>query len=60
MLYGFDSSDDIVHRLKRMESIVLGMKQLRGLVGSGRGAEIIESLIKEAESQIEETRENVL
>jgi hypothetical protein len=43
-----------------MESIVLGLKQLRSFVSQGAGEEILDSVIAEAESQIEEIRRKVM
>ena len=36
MSYGYDSLEDVLGCLKRMESIVLGLKQLRNFVSQGR------------------------
>ena len=60
MSYGYDSLEDVLACLKRMESIVLGLKQLRNFVSQGAGVEILDSVIAEAESQIEEIRRKVI
>ena len=60
MSYGYDSLDDVLACLKRMESIVLGLKQLRGFVSQGAGEEILDSVIAEAEAQIGEIRRKVI
>lgn len=60
MSYGYDSLEDVLACLKRMESIVLGLKQLRNFVSKGAGVEILDSVIAEAESQIEEIRRKVI
>jgi hypothetical protein len=43
-----------------MESIVLGLKQLQRFVSQGAGEEILNSVIAEAEAQIEEIRRKVI
>lgn len=60
MSYGYDSLDDVLACLKRMESIVLALKQLQRFVSQGAGEEILESVIAEAEAQIEEIRRKVI
>ena len=60
MSYGYDSLDDVLACLKRMESIVLGLKQLRRFVSQGAGEEILDSVIAEAEAQIEEIRRKAI
>ena len=60
MSYGYDSLEDVLACLKRVESIVLGLKQLRNFVSQGPGVEILDSVIAEAESQIEEIRRKVI
>jgi len=60
MSYGYDSLEEVIACLKRMESIVLGLKQLQGFVSQGAGAEILNSVIAEAELQIEEIRRKVV
>ena len=60
MSYGYDSLDDVLACLKRMESIVLGLKQLRGFVDQAAGAEILDSVIAQAEAQIAEIRRKVI
>ena len=60
MSFGYDSLEDVLACLKRMESIVLGLKQLRNFVSQGAGVEILDSVIAEAESQIEEIRRKVI
>lgn len=42
--------------LKRMETILTGMKQMRGYVATGSGQEMLESLIEEAELQIADVK----
>lgn len=42
----------MLEHVKRMESIVLGLEQLKRLIGRGAAGEIIDSLIGEAESQV--------
>ena len=60
MSYGYDSLDDVLACLKRMESIVLSLKQLQGFVDQGAGEEILDSVIAQAEAQIEEIRRKVI
>ena len=60
MSYGYDSLDDVLACLKRMESIVLGLKQLQRFVSRGAGEEILDSVIAQAEAQIEEIRRKVI
>lgn len=60
MSYGYDSLEDVLACLKRMESIVLGLKQLRRFVSQSAGAEILDSVIAEAECQIEEIKRKVI
>ena len=42
-----------------MESILMGMKQMRGYVATELGQEMLESLIEEAETQIAEVKRKV-
>ena len=60
MSYGYDSLDDVLACVKRMESIVLGLKQLQRFVSQGAGEEILDSVIAQAEAQIEEIRRKVI
>jgi hypothetical protein len=60
MSYRYDSLEDVLACLKRMESIVLGLKQLQSFVRQGAGEEILDSVIAEAEAQIEEIRRKVI
>jgi len=60
MAYGYDSLADILACLKRMESIVLGLRQLRSFVSQGAGIEILDSVIAEAEAEIEEIGRKVI
>jgi hypothetical protein len=43
-----------------MESIVLGLRQLRSFVSQGAGIEILDSVIAEAEAEIEEIGRKVI
>jgi hypothetical protein len=43
-----------------MESIVLGMKLMRGYVGERLGKQMLESLIEEAETEIAEVKRKVI
>jgi len=45
---------------KRMESIVLGMKLMRGYVGERLGKQMFESVIEEAETEIVEVNRKVI
>ena len=56
----YDSLEDVLGCLKRMESIVSGLKQLRNFVSQGAGVEILDAVIAEVESQIEEIRRKVI
>ncbi len=56
----FDTFETVMDCLKRMESVLIGMKQMRGYVGKGVGREMLESLIEEAELQIEEVKRRVI
>jgi len=48
----FDSLETVLECLKKMESILMGLKQLREYVGKGLAREMLDSLIEEADSQI--------
>ena len=56
----FDTFEVLLDCLKRMESILLGMKQLRGYVTEGAGQEMLDALIEEAEKQIAEVKRKVI
>jgi hypothetical protein len=50
----------VLECLKVMESTLLGLKQLRQLTPIGLSIEILDSLIKEAESRIDEVKWKVI
>lgn len=56
----FETFEVLLDCLKRMESILLGMKQMRGYVGERLGKQMLESLIEEAEAQIAEVKRKVI
>ena len=49
----------IIASLKVMESTLLGMKQVRQYVGEGVATEILDSLIRESESEISAIKRRV-
>lgn len=51
--------DEIFMCLKQMESTVLGLRQLRGLIGKGPGREMLDALIVEAEEGIAEIKRKI-
>ena len=57
---GFESLEIVTASLKAMEATLLGIKQARQCVGDGVAAEILDSLIGEAESQISAIKRRVL
>jgi GNAT superfamily N-acetyltransferase len=56
----FDAFETVLECLKRMEAILLGMKQMREHVGRGLGKQMLDSLIEEADSQITEIKRKVI
>lgn len=56
----FDAFETVLECLKRMEAILLGMKQMREYVGRGLGKQMLDSLIEEADSQITEIKRKVI
>lgn len=56
----FYSLEIVMASLKQMEATVLGMEQLRKYISDGPGREILDSLIQEAESQIEDVKRLVI
>ena len=56
----FDAFETVLECLKRMESNLMGLKQMRDYVGKGLGKEMLDSLIEEAESQIAEIKRKVI
>jgi hypothetical protein len=56
----FNALETVYECLKRMESTLLGMKQVRQYVGKGPGKEILDRLIEEAESQLAEIKRKVI
>lgn len=47
-----NSLDKILALMKQMEATLLGLKQLRGYVGDGIGAQMLEVLIEEVETSL--------
>jgi len=56
----FEELETIYQCLKRMEEILLGMKQIRNLVGNGEGKEMLEELIEVAEQQIADVKRKMI
>ena len=56
----FDTFEVLLDCIKRMESVLLGMKQMRGYVGESLGKQMLESLIEEAEKQIADIKRKVI
>lgn len=56
----FDPLEIVMASLKQMESTLLGMKQLREYMSNGPGKEMLDTLIKEAESEIAEIKRRVV
>jgi len=56
----FDAFETVLECVKRMEAILMGMKQMREYVGKGLGKEMLESLVKEADSQIAEIKRRMV
>lgn len=52
--------DIVLDCLKRMEETVLGLKQVRALLPSSPGRELLDALIVEAEQQIAEVKPKVI
>jgi len=46
--------------MQQMESMLLGLQQMRGYVGSGVGKEMLEVLIQEAEVGLEELKRKLI
>ena len=46
--------------MQQMESMLLGLQQMRGYVGSGVGKEMLEVLIQEAEVRLEELKRKLI
>jgi hypothetical protein len=63
---GLDLADDlnsletILALIKQMEATLLGLKQLRGYVGSGAGQEMVELLIEEGEAKLAEIKRKLI
>jgi ABC-type proline/glycine betaine transport system permease subunit len=56
----FNAFETVMECLKRMETVLIGMKQVRAYVGEGLGRQMLESLIEEAEKQIAEVKLKVI
>jgi hypothetical protein len=56
----FDVLETLYECLKRMEAILLGMKQMRLYVGHGVGKEMLESLIEDAEEQLADIKRKII
>lgn len=55
-----ESLETILALLKQMETTVLGLKQLRGIIGNGVGHHMLEMLIEEAEAKIREVKRRII
>ena len=51
-----DTVNVILGQIKQLEATVLGLQQLRSYIGNGVEAEILESLMTEAETKIAEVK----
>ncbi len=51
-----DDLDTILILIRRMEATAEGLRQLRGYMGNGIGAEMLEVLIEEAEAGLVEIK----
>jgi hypothetical protein len=56
----FNALETLYEYLKRMESTLLDMKQMRHYVGHGLGKEMLESLIEEAEEQLADIKRKII
>lgn len=55
-----DRMELLLQCLRVMESTVLGLKQMRGIVPKGAATEVLEKLIKEAEAHLEEVKQRII
>ena len=55
-----DAPETVRALMQQMEALLLGLQQLRGVVGSGVGKEKLEVLIQEAEVGLEEVKRNLM
>lgn len=56
----FNALETVYDCLKRMETTLLGMKQMREYIGKGPGREMLDKLIAEAETQLAEIKRRVI
>lgn len=54
------SLDIILALLKQMEATLLGLGQLRGYVQKGPGQEILDRLIRDAETRLAEVKKKII
>ena len=50
----------ILTLLKQLETTLLGLKQLRGIIGNDTGHQMLEMLIEEAEAKITEVKHKLI
>lgn len=55
-----ETLDTILTLLKQLETTLLGLKQLRGIIGNGTGHQMLEMLIEEAEARITEVKHKLI
>jgi hypothetical protein len=56
----FDAFETVLDCLKRMETTLMGMKELRVYAGKGIVRKMLDELIEEAETQIAEVKRKVI
>jgi hypothetical protein len=55
-----DTVDTILVLIKQLEATLLGLQQLRGYVEKGAGSTVLESLIEEGETKLEEVKRSLM
>jgi hypothetical protein len=60
MLDNAESLDTILALIKQMEATLLGLKQLRGYIGTGAGQQMLEVLIEESEANLAEVKRRII
>lgn len=58
--YQFHPFEVVLECLRRMETTLISLKEMRGFVGRGIGNEMLEVLIEETELQIAELKRRVV
>jgi hypothetical protein len=55
-----DTLDTIFALIKEVDAVLLGLRQLRGHVGEGVGAQMVEVLIEDVEKRLAELKRKVI